>query len=297
MKFEIPRHHVNKGVNPKLWDKSSDNREFWTSRVADGKRGIYRGMSTLWFDVILGVHADPHAEWLETWEAFASAMQLHHAVLMLYYYPPGEEREFMVNHEVRSSSTLGPHFALNASNWTQALFLAVVCRDHARVEELCEIPVEVLREAGESDGAEYNPFTYHWVGALQAFVKGRPQEFGRELLAAMELSQPDRVEFGDADVLNQVVFPPMDVLLRLTERDSAAFNESLARALESYREYQTSDPERKDDKEGLLPLSLLAIACWAWDLAASDDEFSFDVVSGYLPKHLLEGSWRGEFAI
>jgi len=254
-------------------------------------------MSTLWFDVILFVHADPHSEWLETWEAFASAMQMHHAVLMLNFHAPDERLEFMLNHEIRCSAGLGSHFSLNASNWERALFLAVVCRDHARVEELCEIPVEVLREAGESGGSEYNPFTYHWVGALQAFVKGRPQEFGRELLAAMELSQPERVEFGDADVLNQVVFPPMDVLLRLTERDSATFNESLARALESYRNYQTSDPERKDDKRGLLPLSLLGIACWAWDLAASDAGFSFDVVSGYLPKHLLEGSWRGEFAI
>lgn len=135
------------------------------------------------------------------------------------------------------------------------------------------------------------------MGALQAFVAGRVEEFAQELLAAMELSMPEEVSFGDPELLNHVVFPPMNVLLRLVERDSAAFNEALAHALEAFRDYQTADPERAWDIEGVLPLSLLAIACWGWDLAEADPDFEFEVESGYLPKHLLAGSWRGEFPI
>lgn len=297
MNYFVARHDIGYPPDENAGEEAKENREAWSEKLERSPGTARMALSSLWLDVVFCLHGDPEAQWLDTWEATAMAMQMHHAVLLSRATPRGEQIEVMVDHHVRVVEAVGPDSALNASTWTTAFFLAAVCRDQGRLDQLCDIPVDDLREAGESDGTQYNAFTYRWVGALQAFIKGQNSVFGDELLAAMELSQPDTVSFGDPGVLNRLVFPPMDALLRLAERDGAAFNESLARALGLFREHQVAESERRKDVEGLLPLSLLGIACWAWDLSVFDSEFSFEVDSGYLPKHLLEGSWRGEFAI
>ncbi|WP_232833114.1 immunity 49 family protein [Nocardiopsis sp. TNDT3] len=247
-------------------------------------------------NALFSVHSDPDAAQVDTWEAWVTAMQMHHAMFAMTTNPPGTELELMVNHQVRHPKATGPRYCTNASNWLTAFFLAVVCRDQKRYRELCEISVDRLREAGESEGTQYNPFTYHWISALQAFVLNRPG-LGEELLAAMELSAPDRAGIGSPELLGMIVFPPMNAFLRLVERDTEKFNDALAQGLELFRDYQISDAKRAQDIEGVVSLPLLALACLAYDTAQVDPDFRLEVESGYLPKHLLQRSWYGEFPV
>ncbi|NYH52020.1 hypothetical protein HNR06_001609 [Nocardiopsis arvandica] len=239
--------------------------------------------------------ADPEASRLETWEAWTTDMQMHHALFAVETSPPGTDLELMVHHRIRRTKATGPSSSTSAGNWTTAFFLAVICREQQRYRELCEIPVELLRAAGESEGTQYNPFTYHWISALQASVLNRPG-LGEELLAAVELSTPECVDFGDTETLDKLVFPPMNTFLRLVERDSDKFNEALAQGLALHRDYYTADAGRTNDVEGVVPLGLLAMACLAYDTAEQDPDFHFAVESGYLPEHILQRSWYGEFS-
>ncbi|GAA0982967.1 hypothetical protein GCM10009551_028720 [Nocardiopsis tropica] len=256
--------------------------------------GVDVMVGTLHIDVMFSTAVDPEVSLLETWETWTADMQMHHALFAVQTNPRDTELELMVNHRLRRTRATGPKTSTNASNWTTAFFLAVVCRDQKRYRELCEIPVDLLREAGERKGTRYNPFTYHWISALQNFVLNRPG-LGEELMAAMELSTPERVDFGDTESLDKLVFPPMNALLRLVERDSAKFNEALAQGLALHGDYYTADAERAEDIEGVVPLGLLAMACLAYDTAEQDPDFRLEVESGYLPKHLVQRSWYGEF--
>jgi hypothetical protein len=48
--------------------------------------------------------------------------------------------------------------------------------------------------------------------------------------------------------------------------------------------------DRAADIDGAIALGPLAIACWAYD-----GDFPLDIESEYLPKHLLNHGWLGEF--
>ncbi|AFR08370.1 immunity 49 family protein [Nocardiopsis alba] len=181
----------------------------------------------------------------------------------------------MINRKLRRTTAIGPWYCTNVGNWLQAFFLAVVCREQQRYRDLCEIPVDLLREAGESEGTRYNPSSYHWAAALQDFVLHRPG-LAENLTAAMELSTPERAEISDPEYLNKITFPPMNQGLAL------------------HGDYWTTG-ERINDIDGIVSLPLLALACLGYDTAEQNPDFHFDVESGYLPKHLLENSWYGEF--
>ncbi|MFD3684387.1 immunity 49 family protein [Nocardiopsis sp. NPDC058631] len=275
---------------------STENRNELSLILESNPESIDFALSTLHMDVMFSTAADPEVSRLETWEAWTADMQMHHALFTVQTNQQGIDLELMVNHEIRRTRATGPKTSTNASNWTTAFFLAVICRDQKRYRELCEIPVDLLRASGERRGTRYNPFTYHWISALQAFVLNRPG-LGEELLAAMELSTPDQVDFGDTESLDKLVFPPMNTFLRLVERDSDKFNEALAQGLALHGDYYTANAERSHTIMGAVPLSLLAMACLAYDTAEVAPDFRLEVESGYLPKHLVQRSWYGEFPV
>ena len=292
----IPRHDLGRDVEDDLWESIEENRDLWADRLDNGANSIDACLDSFYLDAMYAVHADPDAARIETWEAWATAMQMHHAFFMLTANPPGTQLELMVNHKIRRPVATGPSSLTNADKWTTTFYLAVICRDQQRYRQLCEIPVDLLREAGESNGAQYDPFIYHWISAVQAFVLNRPG-LDEELLAAMELSTPERSAFGSPDVLDMVVFPELNTFLGLVERDTDKFNQALAQGLELFRAYQTSDEKRTRRISSVVSLPLLGLACLAYDTAEHDPDFRMEVTSGYLPKHLLERSWHGEFAI
>lgn len=238
----------------------------------------------------LHVHAraavDPRAARLETWEAVVTAMQIYTAVFAVTGASEGAV-ERRIAHEVRTLSAIGPRPYADAGNWLTAFWLAVVCRDQKRLTELCEVSVDRLRSP---DGA-YDEYVYHWVAALQAYWLRRP-ELVDELTAALQQSHPDIARGTPRDLLQNILYPPINVFYRFLRQDATGFNTALAEAVELHKAYWTADEDRTDDPSGMVALPLLAVAC-----LAHDGGLPVEVTSDYLPQHLLERDWLGEFDI
>lgn len=294
MKYKIEHHDASVPGYQVSVKENPRQRELYSSFMEKNPEGIRLSLNPLYSNAQLSLAIDQNAELPETWEDWVTAMQIHHAVFAMATTPRGAELELMVNHKVRRTTAIAPAWFTDAGNWLAAFFLAISCREEDRVRQLCEIPVDLLRQAGESQGGSYNPYIYHWISALQAYILDRP-ELGEELLAAMELSDPERADFGDAEFLNKITFPPMKAFLHLVEGDSEEFNRSLAWGLELFREYYTATPERAEEIGGVFPPALLAMACIAHDLSSGDPGFRLEVESGYLPRNIVDRAWEGTF--
>lgn len=232
------------------------------------------------------VLVDPRGEVLATWQATVSAMQVGSALYASAAAEPDTTVECRIDAKMRTIPAAGPATAsASAGHWLTAFWLAVVCRDRERLRRLAEFPVERMREAE----GEFDEYVYLWVDALQAFWLRRP-DLVDKLRATIEATHPDRVRIVAPDALNQLMYPPIDLLRRYLTRDHAGFNQALVEALELHKAYWTADDDRATDVEGSLALAPLALACLAYDA-----DFPIDVESDYLPVELLHRSWLGEF--
>ncbi|MFD8910705.1 immunity 49 family protein [Streptomyces sp. NPDC059575] len=229
---------------------------------------------------------DPQASELPTWEAAVTAMQVRQAAFAAAVRTEGVVRCRIVG-EVRSIPATGPQFYANAGNWLSAFWLAIVCRDQVRMTELCEVPLEVLRASGVR-GDEY---VYSWIDVLQTYWLERPG-LVEKLGSAIDNSFPEVATIAPRDLLQNVLYPPISLFCQFLRKDHGAFNVALTEALQLHRAYWTADDERANDFAGVVSFSLLAITCLAHDAG-----FPIDVESDYLPKHLLERDWVGEFEV
>nr|WP_234316376.1 MULTISPECIES: immunity 49 family protein [unclassified Streptomyces] len=229
---------------------------------------------------------DPRAARIETWEAVVSAMQLYSALFAVTGTTEGTV-QCRIDHEVRTIPAIGPRPYADAGNWLTAFWLAVVCRDQKRLTQLSQVPLERLR----SEEGAYDEYVYHWVAALQAYWLQRPG-LVEELTATMQQSHPDVATIAPHDLLQNILYPPINVFYRFLRQDGPGFNQALAEALELHKAYWTADEERTDDPSGMLALAPLAVAC-----LAHDGGIPIEVESDYLPKHLLERGWLGEFEV
>jgi len=87
-----------------------------------------------------------------------------------------------------------------------------------------------------------------------------------------------------------VLYPPLNLFLQFLKRDQDQFNAALVQALQLHKEYWTADEDGRLSTDGDVALGPLAIACLAYDVG-----MTIEVESEYLPKHLLQRSWLGEF--
>ncbi|MGW3988135.1 immunity 49 family protein [Streptomyces sp. NPDC004830] len=227
---------------------------------------------------------DPRAAQLETWEATVSALQIGSALFAATGQVDGVV-ECRINHQVRRIPAIGPRPYADAGNWLTTFWLAVICRDRQRLTQLCEIPVERLR----SPEGQFHEYIYHWVAALQAYWLQTPGLVD-ELTAAFQQSHPDAARFVPRDLLQHVLYPPMNLFHRFLRKDHDGFNQALVEALELHKAYWTADEDRAKDPEGRIAVGVLAVAC-----LALDGGIPIQVESDYLPKHLLERGWLGEF--
>ncbi|MCF0090128.1 immunity 49 family protein [Streptomyces griseoaurantiacus] len=229
---------------------------------------------------------DPRAARIETWEAVVTAMQVYSALFAVTGATEGTV-QCRIDHEVRTLPAIGPRPYADAGNWLTAFWLAVVCRDQKRLTELSQIPLDRLR----SEEGAYDDYIYHWVAALQAYWSQRPG-LVEELTAAMQQSHPDVATITPRDRLQQVLYPPINLFYRFLRQDAPGFNQALTEALELHKAYWTADEDRTGDPSGMMALAPLAVAC-----LAHDGGIPIEVESDYLPKHLLERGWLGEFEV
>ncbi|AZM61455.1 MULTISPECIES: immunity 49 family protein [unclassified Streptomyces] len=227
---------------------------------------------------------DPEAAEVETWEAAVNAMQLGSALFAVTGANEGTV-ECRINHKMRRLPALGPVSSADAGNWLNAFWLAVICREPERMTQLCEIPLERLR----APEGQYDEYIYHWVDTLQTYWLRRPG-LVEKLTAALEMSDPAVARIAPRDLLQGILYPPINLFYHFVRRDVDGFSPALEEALKLHRAYWTLTEERQTDIDGAIALGPLAVACWAYD-----GKLPIEVESEYLPRHLLQHDWLGEF--
>ncbi len=227
---------------------------------------------------------DPNGFSIDTWEAVVSAMQVGSALFASASAGEGTV-ECRISHEMRTIPAAGPEFYANAGNWLTAFWFAIVCRDQARMTQLCEVSLDLLR----ASGAQGDEYVYHWVDSLQTYWREAPG-LVEMLTTTMNTSSPEIATIAPRYLLQNILYQPINLFYRFLLKDHDAFNQALLEAVEAHKAYWTADEDRAVSVEGYLALGPLAIACLAHDAG-----FPIEVESAYLPKYLLERSWLGEF--
>ncbi|MGA4842067.1 immunity 49 family protein [Streptomyces sp. G45] len=227
---------------------------------------------------------DPEAAEVETWEAAVNAMQVSSALFAVTGLRDGFV-EYRVNHKVRRLPAAGPLSTASAGAWLTAFWLAVICREQERMTQLCEIPLERLR----APEGQYDEYIYHWVDTLQTYWLRRPG-LVEKLTATIEASDPSTARIAPLDLLQGALYPPINLFYHFVRRDVEGFSPALEEALKLHKAYWTLNEERAAKLDGSIALGPLAIACLAYD-----GKLPINVESEYLPKHLLQHDWLGEF--
>lgn len=281
MEFEVLRHDM-RPLPPEVIAMKEDGLARKVSAV--GPNNFSTTFSgALWMAVERCV-GDPEVEFLETWESFVRAMQIGSA-MFASAMPQDGDIERMIAHEMRPVKVTEPKYYSSAGNWLESFWLAVICREKDRMTELCQVPVDVLRQ-GAPDA--FDEYVYSWVDALQCYWL-RQGDVAEKLMKAMELTQPDELREGSREVVLHLMYPTIPVFIRFLQRDNDGFNEALAQALRWHKGYWDTE-DRSHINTGTVALGPLAVACMARDTGVP-----VEVESGYMPKHLLEGSWLDEF--
>ncbi len=228
--------------------------------------------------------SNPDASDLRTWEATVTAMQVSAAAFGAANRTGGTI-ECRIADQLRAIPATGPQYYINAGNWLTAFWLSIVCREQARMTQLCEIPLDLLRQSGK----EYDEYVYYWIDSLQTYWLERPG-LGEKLMAAIQFSSPDVARIADRDLLDKILYQPINLFHMFLRKDREGFNRALVEALELHKDFWTATEEREESVEGYLALGPLAVTCLAYDAG-----FPIEVESDYIPSELLNRAWLGEF--
>lgn len=283
MTLTVARHSIPQGDEAAVQDLSEE--------LKDGAQNL--GQSPTLFGMALNealllvqarVANNPRANLLPTWEAVVCAMQICEAAFAAAAATEGSVQRRVID-EVRTIPATGPQFYANAGNWLTSLWLVIICRDQQRMTHMCRVPLEILR----ASGAQCDEYVYDWVDSLQSYWLEKPG-LAEKLTVTIEKSAPEVVTIAPRDLLQSILYPPINLFYRFLRRDHDGFNAALVESLELHKAYWTATAERAADIAGTLALGPLAIACLAYDAG-----FPIEVESDYLPRSLLRRDWLGEF--
>ncbi|MGG2460635.1 immunity 49 family protein [Streptomyces sp. RGM 3693] len=285
MTVTVARHELSVGPDAERFAERLNERVARRiGRLQESANSIDFAFSTS----VMALHArcviDPRAAKVETWEATVNAMQLGSALFAVTGAGEGTIH-CRIDRKTRTLQAIGPLSSADAGTWLTAFWLAVICREQQRMTELCEIPLERLR----APEGQYDEYIYQWVDALQTYWMRRPG-LVEKLTAALQMSHPDVAQVAPRDLLQGVLYPPINLFYHFVLKDEAGFSPALEEALKLHQMYWTLTEERRTDIDGSIALGPLAIACLAYD-----GKLPIEVESEYLPKHLLQHSWLGEF--
>ncbi|MFJ4468966.1 immunity 49 family protein [Streptomyces sp. NPDC089424] len=286
MATTVPRHEYPTDEVPETLDALAETANWILDEFADSPVLRPQALSTGLTLAQQHCAVDPRAVKFETWEAWVTAMQTGSALFAAATASEGSTVTCRIKEQERTLPATGPESHLNAGTWVTCFYLAMICRDNDRLRRLAEVPVSLLRESG----AVFDEYIYSWVEALQSFWLGR-QDVGDKLVAAVDGTGPQALRYADADLMAQILYPPLMLLYRVIRRDSTEFNKALADALRAHKAYWTADADRAASADGLVALGPLAMAC-----LARDQGIAVEVESEYLPQALLEYRWIGEIA-
>ncbi|MFD9725975.1 immunity 49 family protein [Streptomyces sp. NPDC059072] len=283
MTVTVERHAVPV-VDEQLTGRLAEQFETTIRNLDASPAIIARAMNEALLQVQVHQALNPRANRFGTWDATVCAMQVGTAAFAAASVTEGSF-ETCIAHEMRTISATGPQSHANAGNWLTTLWFVIVCRDQPRMDAMCRLPLGLLRASGAEDDDAY---VHHWVDALQTYWHEQPGLL-EKLTRAIEQSHPDIATNAPRDLLQCVLYPPINLFHQFLRKDEDGFNRALAEALELHRAYWSA-PERAGDIAGFLALGPLAIACLAYDAG-----LEIEVESDYLPLRLLDRSWLGEF--
>ncbi|WP_234433452.1 immunity 49 family protein [Streptomyces sp. NRRL WC-3549] len=229
---------------------------------------------------------DPTASEFLTWEAWVTAMQTGSA-LFSAGTATSEPVQCRIGSrgEVTNLPATGPQDYLHAGNWLTSFYLAAICRENERANQLAQVPISFLR----ASGAEFDDYIYAWVEALQNAWFGR-RETWSALAAAISGTNPTATQIANKELMLKILYPPLELFHRYQRQEADEFNTVMTEALNWHKEYWTGNEARSMSSEGLVALGPLAIACMAYDAG-----IPIEVESEYLPEDLLKRSWIGEY--
>ncbi|MFI1398184.1 immunity 49 family protein [Streptomyces sp. NPDC020681] len=230
---------------------------------------------------------DPAVGEFATWETWVTAMQVGSGLFISGAAESGPTPSRVgTKGEIKNLPATGPQDYLHAGNWLTAYYLAVICRENERLDQLARIPVSFLR----ASGAEIDECLYAWVETLQNAWFSRPETWDT-LAAAIDGTDPEAPHIADAELMLNILYPPMEVFHRYQLQEPEPFNSALEKAVTWHREYWSGDEARAVSGAGLVALGPLAIACMAFDA-----DIPVEVESEYLPRYLVERRWVGQAA-
>jgi hypothetical protein len=180
----------------------------------------------------------------------------------------------------------GPVHYANVKRWLDAFWLAAIVRDRKCMDLLASLPLEIIKASGN----QYEELEAQWARSLQMFTRGA-SGVAEVLAEAMAATAPERLTVSLPEYALRLAFPAMKTFLNLMRSNhERELNQALAQALEQHKAYWTEDSQLADTPNGFVALAPLGLAC-----IATEAGLTVDVESEYLPRHLLLGSWVGEY--
>ncbi|MBO8190142.1 immunity 49 family protein [Streptomyces oryzae] len=213
---------------------------------------------------------DPDAARIDTWDPWAVAVQLGAA---LFTGADPQECRLGEDHAWQIPATPADPPA-DARAWLDAFYVCVVCRQRERLDRLCQVPLEVLRQDESVD-----EYVLHWIDTLQTYWAQRPMDdVAQKLITTMETSAPDTATSTPKDFVNRIDYQPVALFHRLITRDHDAFAEALGEALAHHGAYWGDSAAPRAQ----VALGPLAMASLAYDYG-----FPVELKQPCLPTYLL----------
>jgi hypothetical protein len=138
----------------------------------------------------------------------------------------------------------------------------------------------------QAPGVGSDAFNFRYVEALQAFQKGEAQAPQR-LVEAMEGTDPSQIQNAEGDWVLDIAVPQMDVLFRLLDNDTDAFNTALEKAVKAHKTYWSKKKNyRHRDPKGFISVPLTGLCAYAFER-----DVPIEVESDYIPRELYSGEY------
>ncbi|QIB47578.1 immunity 49 family protein [Streptomyces aureoverticillatus] len=248
-----------------------------TRATAEGIAGLAEnpaGLGDAFATALSLAHAhcatDPHVSDIDTWDAWATAVQLGSAL-----FTGARQQECHLGEDlVRTLPAVPAAPPADARAWLDAFYLALVCRQQERADRLAQVPLEVLRQDDSVDA-----YVLHWIDALQSFWSRHPMDdIVAKLSAAIEASMPQSLAHTPHDYADRIDYQAIALFHRLITREHDAFGDALAEAVAHHGGYwgDSGAPRAR------VALGPLAMACLAYDF-----DFPVATKQPHLPVYLL----------
>jgi Immunity protein 49 len=175
----------------------------------------------------------------------------------------------------------GPTSYSNCHTWKMGYYLALACREKYVLDSLVTNSTDIARQSSLIS----NEYSYLMIDALKSFYNPETQieEVITKLTDALRATDPNEIIEQTIDATLNLSVPEMEMIFRILEGDSEAFNKALEKTLNLHKKHWSSDEQMSGDPRGFIAIAPLGITCYAYDAG-----FPIEVESDYIPKYIIE---------